>query len=122
MDEQSVILWKVLESLEILHAKTDAVQHEVHELRGETAFLREEVGHLRRDVDKLCVDVDELCGDMIRLNEEMSGLRREVGQLHQKWEHGFSEMSGRQRSYEKRLKTVEEDLAILEEKVERMAG
>jgi len=66
--------------------------------------------------------VDELRRDVTRLNEDMSGLRQEVGQLNQKLEHGFSEMSGRQRSYEKRLKTVEEDLAILEEKVERIAG
>lgn len=125
MNEQTVILRKVLESLDVLHAKVesmdrrlDAVQGEVVALRQEVHDLRKELYHetgaLRQDMDTMRKDMDTMRKDM---DARLTALHESVIHVERKVEAGYVgmlELSVRVRTLERRVDAVENDLSRIQ--------
>jgi len=130
LNEQTVILRKVLESLDVLHAKVESMDRRLDAVQGEVVALRQEVHDLRKDMDDMRRDMDDMRKEMDDMRKDMDNMRRDMDArltaLHESVIHverkveagyvGTLELSVRVRTLERRVDGVENDLSRIQVK------
>jgi cell division protein FtsB len=74
MDETRVLLNAILERLEIQSAKIDAMQMDIHHIKGDIAELKADLAVLKADVSMLKADVTDLKNGQERQDKILESL------------------------------------------------